>query len=184
MTFSTSLNINTVPNHISTSVLGYSDSLLLGILCPWVIALMPQKLIFVSFDINASSESFRCSLWNLQHVRTCAFYSVGCKAKIHYDAVVSMVLLMTAVPATLRSLMRSSCKVVELFVTFLMITLTPWGNISHGAPHRGLPMIILYFFHLPRNTIRAFAFLTSFLLMILPIPQPFAVLLSCFCHFF
>ncbi len=51
------------------------------------------------------------------------------------------------VPAALRSLKRSSRVVLGWFLTVLMITETPRGEILHGAPDRGRLTVI--FFHFP-----------------------------------
>ncbi len=49
------------------------------------------------------------------------------------------------------SLTSSFCVVMGWSLTFLMIILTPWGEILHGAPDRGRLMVILYFFHFRIN---------------------------------
>ncbi len=63
-------------------------------------------------------------------------------------SVLSIVFLVSMVPAALRSLTRSSRVVQGWFLTVLMIIETPRGEILHGAPDRWRLIAILCFFHL------------------------------------
>ncbi len=86
-------------------------------------------------------------------------------------SVLPIVFLVTMVPAALRSLTRSSCVVLDWFLTVLMIIETPQGEILHGAPDRGRLTVILCFFHLRIIAPPVVTFSPSCLAMVLqPIP--------------
>ncbi len=82
-------------------------------------------------------------------------------------SVLPIVFLVTMVPAALRSLTRSSRVVLGWFVTVLMISETPRGEILRGAPVRGRLTVILCFFHLRIITQTVVAFSPSCLAMVL-----------------
>lgn len=52
-------------------------------------------------------------------------------------SVLPLVLLVTVVPTAFISLKSSSCVVLGRYTTFLMIILTPFSKILHGAPEWG-----------------------------------------------
>lgn len=55
--------------------------------------------------------------------------------------------LVTVVPAAFKSLRNTSYVVLSWSTTFLMVILTPWGNILHGARDQRYLVAILHFFH-------------------------------------
>ena len=117
---------------------------------------MPNSSILVSSDhitfSQASSRSFRCSLANFKRACTCTFFSRG-TLRTQHDfnpsrcSVLLMVLFMTVVPTTFRSLTSSFCVVLGWSLTFLIIIDIPWGEILRGAPDWGRLAVTLCFFH-------------------------------------
>ncbi len=95
-------------------------------------------------------------LWiigKLQTGCTCAFLSGGTLQALQdfspsLRSVLSIVFLVTMVPAALRSLTRSSHVVLGWFLTVLMIIETRRDKILLEAPDRGRFTVILCFFHL------------------------------------
>ncbi len=116
--------------------------------------------------------SIRCSLTGLVHVLSWAGGPCG-RFRISVISVISlrrsvlpMDCMVTLAPTALRSLTSSSRVVLGWSLTFLMIILTPWGEILHGAPDRGWLMVILYFFHFRIIASTVVSFSSSFLLMV------------------
>ncbi len=90
-----------------------------------------------------------------------------------------IVILVTMVPAALRSLTRSSRVVLGWFLTVLMITETPRGEILHGAPDQGRLSVILCFFHLWIIAPTVVSFIPNCLTMSCSPFQPCVGLQSC-----
>ncbi len=88
-----------------------------------------------------------------------------CRISVHCGVVCYQ--WFAVVPTALKSLTISFCVVLGWSLTFLMIILTPWGEIMHGAPDWGLLMVILYFFHFQIIAPTVVSFSPSFLLMVL-----------------
>ncbi len=107
----------------------------------------------LSSDHNTFTQFSSESLANFRRACTSAFLSRGTLRALQdfspsRRSVLPIVFLVTMVPAALRSLTRSSRVVLGWFLTVLMITETPRGEILHGAPDRGRLTVILCFFHL------------------------------------
>ncbi len=173
------LSRKTPPKHnVSTSMFDSGDDVLgvIGSIPPppntasWVDAkkldfgliLRPCLVSFTQF----SSES----LANFRRACTCAFLSRG-TLRVRQDfsplrrGVLPIVFLVTMVPAALRSLTRSSHVVLGWFLTVLMNSVTPRGEILHGAPVRVRLTDILCFFHLRIITLTVVTFSPSCLVM-------------------
>ncbi len=110
---------------------------------------MPKSWILVSSDHNTFPQFSSESLENFRRACTCAFLSRGTLWALQGFSpsrcnVLPIVFLATMVPAALRSLTRSSCVVLDWFLTVLMIFETPQGEILHGAPDRGRLTVILF----------------------------------------
>ncbi len=115
--------------------------------------LMPKSWILVSSDHNTFTQFSSESLANFRRACTCAFLSKGTLRALQdfspsRRSVLPIVFLVTMIPDALRSLTSSSRVVLGWFLTVLMITETPRGEILHGAPDRGRLTVILCFFHL------------------------------------
>ncbi len=115
---------------------------------------MPKSFILDSSDHNTFTQFSSESLANFRRACTCAFLSRGTLRALQdfspsRRSMLPIVFLVAMVPAALRSLKRSSRVVLGWFLTVLMITETPRGEILHGAPDRGRLTVILCFFHLP-----------------------------------
>ena len=77
-------------------------------------------------------------------------------------SVLPIVILVTVVPAALRSLTSSSRVVLGWSLTFLMIDVTPRGEILHGAPDRGR-LIQFVFLPFSNNCTNSILLLTKML---------------------
>src|SRR4029434_1205391 len=100
-----------------------------------------------------SIESFKCSLATFRRPCTCASFCRGTLRVLQYftplrRSVLPMVVLVTVVPAALRSFTSSPCVVLRLFYTFRMITDTARGDILHGAPDLERLTVVWCCFHL------------------------------------
>ncbi len=100
---------------------------------PRQVELMSKSWILVSSDHNTFTQNH----WQFKALMISVLHGV----------VLPIVFLLTMVPATLRSLTRSSHLVLDWFLTVLMIIETPRGEILHGAPVRG--RYFSYFVFLP-----------------------------------
>ncbi len=110
-----------------------------------------QRAKFWSHLTTTLSQFSSESLANFRQACTCAFLSRGTLRVLQdfsplWRSVLPIVFLLTVVPTALRSLTSSFRVVLGWSLTFLMIILTPWGKILHGAPDRGQLMVVLYFF--------------------------------------
>ena len=120
------------------------------------VELMPKSSILVSSDYStfsqSSSESSRCLFANFRWACTCTFLSRGTLWVLHdfsplRCSVLLIVILVTLVPAALRSSTSSCCIVLGCSLTFLIIRLTPHSEILHGMPDRGRLIVNWYLFH-------------------------------------
>ncbi len=107
-----------------------------------------KSWILVSSDHNTFTQFSSESLANLRRTCTCVLVWAGrpcghCRISVLHGVVLPIVFLLTMVPAALSLLIRSSRVVLGLFLTVLMITETPRGEILHGAPVRG--RLIVFF---------------------------------------
>ena len=73
----------------------------------------------------------------------CEHYMIS----VLYDILLLMIILVTVVPATLRSSTCSSCVVLGCSLTFLIIRFTPRWEILRGAPDRERLIVNWCFFH-------------------------------------
>ncbi len=113
------------------------------------VKLMPKIWILVSSDHNTFTQFFSESLANFRWVCTCDFLSRGTLRALQnfspsWRSVLTIVFLVTMLPAALRSLTRSSHVLLGWFFTILMIIETPRGEILHGAPVRGTFTVFVF----------------------------------------
>ncbi len=117
---------------------------------------LSKSSILVSSDhmtfSQSSSGSSKCSLANFRRAWTCTGLSRGTRLALQdlspwRRSVLLMVAFVTLVPALCRSFTRSPRVVLGFLLTVLVIILTPWGEILHGAPDRGRLSVVLYVFH-------------------------------------
>ncbi len=106
---------------------------------------------FMTFS-QSSSGSSKCSLANFRRAWTCTGLSRGTRLALQdlspwRRSVLLMVAFVTLVPALCRSFTRSPRVVLGFLLTVLVISLTPRGEILHGAPDRGRLSVVLYVFH-------------------------------------
>ena len=98
------------------------------------------------------SESSRCLFANFRWACTCAFLRRGTLraltdfSPLRYN-VLLMVILVTVVPAALRSSTSSCYAVLGCSFTFLIIRFTPHLEILCGAPNQGWLIVNWCFFH-------------------------------------
>src|SRR4029434_11031978 len=121
---------------------------------------------------QSSLESFKCSLANFRRPCTCDSLGTGTLRVLQYfkplrRSVLPMVLLVTVVPAALRSFTSSPCVVLGLFCTCRMITETARGDILHGAPDLERLTAVWCCFHLRIITPIVVCFSPSCLPMVL-----------------
>ena len=115
---------------------------------------MPKSSVLVSSNLSTfskpSSELSRCLFENFRRACTCAFLSRGTLRALHDFSplrcrVLLMVILVTVVPAALRS-STSSCRVVLGPLTFLIIRFIPRWETLRGTPDRGRLIVNWCFF--------------------------------------
>ena len=121
----------------------------------WWVELMPKNSILVSSDHSnfsqTSSELSRCYLQTSDgpvYVPSWVGGPYGhYMISVHYDSVLLMIILVTMVPAALRSSTSSCCVVLGCSLTFLIIRFPPCWEILHGAPDQGRLIVNQCFFH-------------------------------------
>ena len=122
----------------------------------WRFKLMPKSSILVSSDHSTfsqpSSESSRCLFANFRWACTCTFLSRRTlRALYDFSALqhngLLMVILVTVVPAALRSSISSCCVVLGCSFTFLLIRFTTHWEILQGASVWERLLVNWYFFH-------------------------------------
>ncbi len=147
---------------------------------------MPKSWILVSSDHNTFTQFSSESLADFRRACTCAFLSTGTLRALQdfsppWRSVLSIVFLVTVVPASLRSLTRSSRVVLGWFLIVLIITETPRGEILHvpvRAPVREILTVIFCFFHLWITAPTVVTFSPSCLAMVLLLIPAFYVSLQ------
>ena len=112
------------------------------------VELKPNSSTLVSSDHSTFSqafyESFRGSLANLRRACTCAFLSKGTSQTLQDFSPITV----HSVTNCILGDWGPRCRVVlTCSLPSLIIIIAPWGEILHGAPHRGHLMVILCVFH-------------------------------------
>ena len=120
------------------------------------VELMPKSSILVSSDLSTSSqpssELSRCFFANFRRAGICPFLSRRTLQALQdfsplRRGVLLMAILLTVLPAALRSSTRSCYVVLVCSLIFLIIRFTPRWEILRGTPDRGRFIVNRCFFH-------------------------------------